>query len=420
MKWPTSPHLPSQAIAVLGAGLILVGTSFLVNTTDTLPSFSIYKLDQFATVAKSTNKSSLRKNNLFSAKALPELKLFAPILQPINPISKSGIPKAFIPTSIITTPATLPVVINPISIPTPKPTVNPLTSQFTGKNNNPSSAVVNVICTITEGRNIKQISSSGVLISSSGLILTNAHVGIHPFISAYGNQGVACKIRSGSPALTNHAMSFIYVSPQWTARHKGETSGVVGIDSGNADFAILKASNPSDILKFATPISIRNAGGINPLYIFAKDSSNLSFSHDLSVGNDVIAIGYPIMSSNSGSLAKRQDQLSIRDMFRFSGGAGGSTHDLIETSASVIGKNGSSGGALVDSSGYLIAILANVIPTSNPDQTYIRAISLDHINASLSEQTGIGLHRLIDSDGSGLKQIFESKHLGSVKSDLLR
>ncbi len=402
MKWPT----PSKAVAILGIGLILIGISRFINNTNTLPSFSIYKLGQFASVAKSTSESSLRKNNLFNAKALPELKLFAPSLQPINP------------AKAMTTPSIIPVVINPISIPTPKPTINRLTSQFSGKNNNPSSAVVNIICSITEGKNIKQISSSGVLISSSGLILTNAHVGIHPFISAYVNQNTSCKIRTGSPALTNHAMSFIFISPTWTARHKGEISGIVSIDSGKADIAILKATLPEDILKFASPISIRNTSGINPLYIFEKDSSTVSFSPDLAVGNSVTAIGYPITSLSSASLTKKQNQLSIRDMFGF-GDINGTKHDLIETSASTIGKNGSSGGALVDSNNYLIAILANVMPTSNPDQTYIRAISLDHINTSLLEQTGIGLHSLIDSDGNGLKEVFESKYLKSVKSDLL-
>lgn len=213
-------------------------------------------------------------------------------------------------------------------------------------------------------------------------------------------------------------MSFIYISPTWTARHKGEISGIVSIDSGKADIAILKATLPEDILKFASPISIRNTSGINPLYIFEKDSSTVSFSPDLAVGNSVTAIGYPITSLSSASLTKKQNQLSIRDMFGF-GDINGTKHDLIETSASTIGKNGSSGGALVDSNNYLIAILANVMPTSNPDQTYIRAISLDHINTSLLEQTGIGLHSLIDSDGNDLKEVFESKYLKSVKSDLL-
>jgi hypothetical protein len=406
MKWPT----PSKVVAVLGAGLILLGTSILVHTTDTLPSFSIYKLDQFAAVSKSATS---KRNNVFKVKALKELKLFAPILQPINPFTTKTTA-----TNVITTPAIIPIVINPISIPTPKPTTNPLASQFSSKNNNPSSAVVNILCSIPQGNMIKQISSSGVLISSTGLILTNAHVGIHPFISAYGNQSMSCKIRSGSPALTNHALSFIFISPNWTARHKGETSGIVGIDSGNADFAILKATLPTDILKFATPISIRNTGGINPLYIFSKDGADISFSPDLSIGQSVTAIGYPITSSNSGALTKKQDQLSIRDLFGFSSGV--DQQDLIETSASTIGKNGSSGGAIVDTSSYLIALIANVIPTSSPDQTYIRAISLDHINTSLLDQAGISLHNLIDSDGSNLKQIFESRHLGSVKSDLLR
>lgn len=439
-------NISPKAMAVMGGLLALLSISVLTDADSSLRVFSGPGHGQSAAVSNAgwatgskDTSDSLRKNNLFSVKALPEFRLFAPVWKTISPLKplQSTKPAALqkqapkpqistIPASIITSqaahPMPAPSIINPISIPTPKPTVNPLSSQFSEKNNVPATAVVNIICSVAmdkASQTMKNISSSGVLISATGLILTNAHVGIHPFIAEYGKGGMSCKIRSGSPALTKHALSFIYISPTWTVRHRGETSGIVSIDSGNADFAILKASMPSDILKFASPVSIRNTGAINPLYLFSHDSFDLSFSPGLAIGQSVTAIGYPIESGSAGSLTKKEDHLAIRDLFEFSGATGGKKHDLVETSASSIGKNGASGGAIADVSNYLIAILSNVIPSTDPDMAYIRAITLDHINASLLWQTGINLHDLIEGDGTELKEIFESRYLNSVTADLL-
>lgn len=376
------------------------------------------------------------RSSVFTRKALLELRLFAPTIKPISLISPvkaspskpSNVTAApainKTPTSVITntyvnSPANS-TIVNPLDLPVLKPVANPLELTHAAKNENPATAVVNILCSQTIGKTVKNISSSGVLISSSGLILTNAHVGMQPFLAAYGNAGWTCKIRSGSPAQTGHALSFIYIPSRWTARHRGETGGSISIDSGNSDFAILKASNPADILKFATPISVRNSSATNPLELFAVNNqtdSSLSFSPTLANSQSIRAIGYPIMNGDSNALLKKQENLTIRDLFGFSTDQG-HDHDLIETSASSIGRSGSSGGAIVDANNYLIAIIANVIPTQDPNQAYIRAISLDHINASLLQQTGIRFNALINSDGMPLKQVFESRYLKSVKADL--
>jgi hypothetical protein len=190
----------------------------------------------------------------------------------------------------------------------------------------------------------------------------------------------------------------------------------VGIDSGEGDFAILKAANPADILKFVAPASIRNGIAPNPLLIFAHDENNNSFSPNLSIGQPVKVIGYPIPLTNPNLLPRKEDHLIIKEIFGF---AGGNEGDLIETSASTVGKNGASGGAVIDSENYLIGIIANIIPTQDPGEADIRAISLDHIQHVLHNQTGISLYDLIHSDGSALKKTFESKYLRFVKSDLL-
>lgn len=434
-KDPNAPSEFSSKFFVLLTGLVaLLGIAIFINDQATLPSFSAHEFNNSASAVPALQTArNANRNNVFSVKALNEFRLFAPILKPIsnNPMATkasmtTNAPRSsvVVPKPIITPPAS--TIVNPLDLPVLKPVANPLNTPVAGKNDNPSTAVVNILCSQTIGKNIKQISSSGVLISSSGLILTNAHVGIHPFIAAYGNTGNAanvgwsCKIRSGSPAQTSHQLSFIYMSSTWTDRHRGETSGTISIDSGEGDFSILKASNPGDILKFATPIMTRNGKTTNPLELFAlnaNSSSNHSFSPGLAIGQQITAIGYPILSGDSNSLLKKQDQLSIRDLFGFSGQGNGK--DLLETSASSIGKSGSSGGAIVDSGNHLIGLIANVIPTQNPDRTYIRGISLDHISSSLLQQAGISLVELMNGDGSSLKQIFESRYLQTVKANLL-
>jgi hypothetical protein len=212
-------------------------------------------------------------------------------------------------------------------------------------------------------------------------------------------------MRHGSPASSAEPLSFIYISPSWTKRHIGETDGVFSIDSGESDFAILR-----------TPISFQGAK-INSIPLRTPQNT-LSFKNNAKNINQlqekqrIQLIGYPISSNQS--LVRKTEFVEISELINLI-----HSHDIIETTESTIAKNGASGGALVDEQNYLIGIMANIVP-GIAGRTKVRALTIDHIQHELYQQTGLNFFDILKTDGSGLKTYFENTYLPTVKSHLIK
>lgn len=378
--------------------------------------------EQLATISSKVNSigEKIRRHNLFFSTPKPLLQINAPEFKIINLTSPKTLPESTPAVSqshtqshaLETTSKNQPnTTSNPINIvPAPKTSVADIINSIPNNNNinnTPENSVVNILCKITVGNTTENISSSGILISNSGLILTNAHVAVHPFLDIYTDSAVSCEARSGSPAGNPQKVSLVYISPEWTLRHIGEIHGSFSTDTGEDDFAILKAS-PITTQSKNQKISIRNED--NTL-LYGTHAGNIN---NLVMGQKIKLIGYPINTQNTAALYKKTEDLNISHIISLNNEG---VKDILETSTSIVGKSGASGGAIIDAQNYLVGLVANIAPSS-ANNTYVRALTLDHIYKTLESETGMRFDELVNSDGSRLKKYFEANYLNSVKNNL--
>lgn len=314
---------------------------------------------------------------------------------------------------------------NPNLIPQPKPIesllekipVKPIANPITTNRNlvipkqdvrDISKSVIQILCKTPTTKGTMYISSTGFLISETGLILTNAHVGVHPFLDKYTDSNIACTGRYGSPAQKPFAIELIYISPRWTAKHQGEVNGSFTLDTGEFDVAILKTDEniTQAGLEIADIYSISD--GIFGLY----NSQDSKFRLEKGVGLRFLA--YPIIGTPT-SLLQRSEMLTIDDTFGLGGGGSGT---LIQSSPSTIGKSGASGGPLFDSDNRVVAMASNIVNSGSGIK--VHAIDIPHIDHTLLSDTGISLHSLIHSSGKNLETVFEDKLKSQVYNHLIQ
>ena len=169
-------------------------------------------------------------------------------------------------------------------------------------------SVVSVLVTLPNGTE----EGSGVILSSSGNILTNAHV-----VADAGNGRITVTFSDGSTA----------------------TAHVVGSNTSK-DIAVIKAEGVS---------------GLTP--------ATLGSSSTLHVGDTVLAIGSPL--GLEGSVTSGIVSALHRDAGKESGASSDSValNDAIQTDAAI--NPGNSGGPLVDASGRVVGISTAIATTSS-------------------------------------------------------
>ena len=232
----------------------------------------------------------------------------------------------------------------------------------------PRDAVLNIVCLERNGRSLSLTTGSGVIISKSGYVLTNAHVA--QFMLNQDQSNIDCELKHSEHSSMSFRATVQYIPSEWkdSSRVKATTG------TGENDYAILKIIGPGP-----TGIMLSHFPFISP-------QTNDKYIEE---GNDILLIAYPGKNTGDfdvdGSLSLISDVSSIQEIFTF----GTTSPDVFSSDVSPIAKQGSSGGAVVDN-GRLLGII--VTTNKTPSGTVINAISLDYIDRSLKE-VGLSLYQ---------------------------
>lgn len=237
------------------------------------------------------------------------------------------------------------------------------------KNKGSDESIVHIRC-IEElnGKTQKITTGSGVIISSSGLILTAAHVASQVYKSTNN-----CYIKIGNPASGNYPIKVVFIDQNWSKK---------AVETGESDIAMLQID--SERLDKKDVSSINNAS-----YAILSPISTVNQNESISIKS------YPTDSYGKygvlTALPRKSESNSIYSLYNFNGSIS-STFDLIETQASALGQSGASGGGIFNNQGQLIGIISNTVPSDILIKNKIRAISIKYIESEISRVTGNSIY----------------------------
>ncbi len=390
-KQPENSPLPESIIAGC-AILILVGifSQFqLGNSTEK----ALQSGDMLAAVAASSKSSpSSSKSstiNHFTRQKEPYLSLTSPFFDFMSAFT------AGTPNTAVT--ATKPTRDNDVlSITAPKP-LTPVTDI--------KGSLVNIFCSQKIGSLRRIVTGSGVIIKEN-IVLTDAHVGIYPLV-ADSHANVTCLARTGSPAEATHSVQAIFISPEWIQKH-GASITTSYSETGEDDFALLKIKPVSASYKKTLPwLSIQETVP--------------------EIGTAILGGAYPAntlqVNGTGSALWSQTEQLTIKNLLTFEGRRGGPTNtDLIQTSLSTIGQQGSSGGVITDLNNNILSLISTVVDDGLSDSRSTSAKKLIHgltiagINKSLERHSSGGLLRVLLFGTDSLASYFNTNYRASLTS----
>ncbi|MEI6042105.1 MAG: serine protease [bacterium] len=244
------------------------------------------------------------------------------------------------------------------------------------KSKGSEESVINIRCENKTKNTLKVITGSGIIISSSGLILTAAHVAA-PVYAQQLNNSYNCYARINNPASGKYPLKVVYIDQAWINKYYSVFDKTY-TETGEHDVAILKIDNSNSKLTPSEIINLNNTA-------FAALSTEVP-----SVGQSIVIKSYPAdVYGKLGVftvLPRKSEINSIDKITDFNGGL--SSLDLIETSPSNLGQSGASGGGIFNNQGQLIGIISNMISSNILFKNKVRATSIRYMNDEITKNGG--------------------------------
>ncbi|MBA3733333.1 trypsin-like peptidase domain-containing protein [Patescibacteria group bacterium] len=279
-------------------------------------------------------------------------------------------------------------------------------ADFTAINTFARSATVNILCTV-KGSELSPISGTGVIISSQGVILTNAHVAQYFLLNNFRIKNfITCVARTGSPAYPVYNLELMYISPKWVEANKTVLKDTNPQGTGENDFALLRITGKIE-------------GGILPS----------SFNHITPNANETILIGDPVVlvsypAGFLGGLSILQNlnitsaETTVQDYYTYKE----NTIDLISVPGTVVSQKGASGGGVIDGKSNIIGIITTSSEANSTNARDLRAITIGYINRAIQTETGWSLEQILSQNSADFATKFQTEtapHLTTLITDEL-
>lgn len=296
---------------------------------------------------------------------VPKEAISVPLITPEEPVEE---------TTQITQPQTEPVVVPSV----PFYTTPPISLDIVNTATLP--AVVNILCGSNQGSAIPGATGSGIIIDPRGIILTNAHVAQYLLLKEHPEVRISCIIRTGAPAKAKYTADIVEFPSKWAEKHAKDILAEQATGTGEHDWALLYITGMTD-------------GS-------TKQTTFPFVSYDVRQGvtqtNDqVLLAGYP--AGFLGNIALKKELwpvstvISIQKVYTFSR----SIIDLLALGGNIVAQGGSSGGAVINQWNKLVGIISTSSLGETTDERDLRAVTLSHIDASVTEQTGTPLESFL-------------------------
>jgi hypothetical protein len=259
--------------------------------------------------------------------------------------------------------------------------------------NDPLAALVNIFCTFRTDEYIRTTTGTGFFIDADGVIMTNAHIAQFLLLENTGSFGdTECLVRTGSPAVAKYHAELLYIPPAWVQENANMVDDAVPMGTGERDYALLY-------------VTTRVSGDALPAMFPALgiDTDLLPLSTQ---DNTVVAAGYPATDlithgPNTALLAKKAST-TVSELYTF----GSNYADVFSIRGSVVGAEGASGGPIVNAEGKVIGMIATRGNDEIDGEGSLRAITLSHINRTITEETGFSLAENLNGNLSHRAEIF--------------
>lgn len=245
-----------------------------------------------------------------------------------------------------------------------------------------AEAIVNIYCTYRTATHLHTTTGSGFFVSSSGVILTNAHVAQFLLLDGVPGYGEPeCMVRTGATATPTYEVGLLYISPAWIQANADLIKQAKPMGTGERDYALLyiTAGTASAVL----PAQV-------PYLPVDTDLLTTETKHD-----GVVVGGYPatalLAGGSDAALTREIATSTIAELFTF----GSSYADIFYLTGSRVGEHGVSGGPVINDHGDVIGMVSTKSNDESLGAGSLSAITLSYIDRTITEETGFSLSKNI-------------------------